>query len=156
MEQDLLRLDGRIVVVSGAGGGGLGTTVTRMAARAGATVIGVSRNQANLDQHLGPLVSQGLAVIPVAADVETAAGVATVMDSVRNTRGDLHGLVSVVGGGTPPTWGPATDVSRENWRALFARNLDSMFFISQAVAARLREQGRVRPRRRAGSRSAPS
>lgn len=143
MEQDLLRLDGRIVVVSGAGGGGLGTTVTRMAARAGATVIGVSRSQANLDQHLGPLVAQGLAVIPVAADVETAAGVATVMDRVRNTPGDLHGLVSVVGGGTPPTWGPATDVSRENWHALFARNLDSMFFISQAVAARLREQGRA-------------
>ncbi|MDT5285012.1 MAG: hypothetical protein QOJ20_6207, partial [Mycobacterium sp.] len=26
---DLLRLDGRIVVVSGAGGGGIGTTITR-------------------------------------------------------------------------------------------------------------------------------
>lgn len=32
----LLNLDGRIVVVSGAGGGGIGTTVTRMAAEAGA------------------------------------------------------------------------------------------------------------------------
>ena len=31
---DLLSLDGRIVVVSGAGGGGIGTTVTRMAAEA--------------------------------------------------------------------------------------------------------------------------
>ena len=29
---ELLRLDGRIVVVSGAGGGGIGTTITRMAA----------------------------------------------------------------------------------------------------------------------------
>ena len=83
MEQDLLQLDGRIVVVAGAGGGGLGTTVTRMAARAGATVIGVSRNQANLDRHLGPLVADGLAVIPVAADVETAEGVDAVMDRVR-------------------------------------------------------------------------
>ena len=76
MEQDLLQLEGRIVVVAGAGGGGLGTTVARMAARAGATVIGVSRNQGNLDRHLGPLVADGLAVIPVAADVETAEGVA--------------------------------------------------------------------------------
>ena len=42
---DLLSLDGRIVVVSGAGGGGIGTTVTRLAAEAGATVIAVSRSE---------------------------------------------------------------------------------------------------------------
>lgn len=142
MQQNLLQLDNRIIVVAGAGGGGLGTTVTRMAARAGATVIGVSRDQGNLEQHLGPLVAEGLAVIPVAADVETDAGVATIMDRVRNTKGDLHGLVTVVGGGPPPTWGPSTRVSRGDWESLFSTNLDSMFFISQAVAAQLQEQGR--------------
>jgi NAD(P)-dependent dehydrogenase (short-subunit alcohol dehydrogenase family) len=142
MEQNLLQLDNRIVVVSGAGGGGLGTTVTRMAARAGATVIGVSRGQENLDKHLGPMVSEGLAVIPVAADVETDEGVAAVMDCVRGTSGDLHGLVTVVGGGPPATWGPATRLSRADWHALFSTNLDSMFFISQAVAAELKKQGR--------------
>ena len=57
---DLLRLDGRIVVVSGAGGGGIGTAVTEMAARAGATVVAVSRSQDNLDHHVGPLVDGGL------------------------------------------------------------------------------------------------
>jgi len=142
MQQNFLQLDNRIIVVAGAGGGGLGTTVTRMAARAGATVIGVSRDQANLEKHLGPLMAEGLAVIPVAADVETDAGVAAVMDCVCNTKGDLYGLVTVVGGGPPSTWGPATRVSRGNWDALFAKNLDSMFFISQAVAARLQELGR--------------
>ena len=142
MQQNLLQLDNRIIVVAGAGGGGLGTTVTRMAARAGATVIGVSRDQANLEQHLGPLIKEGLAIIPVAADVETDAGVAAVMDRVRDTKGNLHGLVTVVGGGPPSTWGPATRVSRGNWDALFSKNLDSMFFISQAVAARLQELGR--------------
>ena len=74
MSENLLQLDGRVIVVAGAGGGGLGTTVTRMAARAGATVIGVSRGKENLDRHLGPLVAEGLAVIPVAADVETDEG----------------------------------------------------------------------------------
>ena len=33
--EDFLRLDGRIVVVSGAGGGGIGTTVTRWPPRPG-------------------------------------------------------------------------------------------------------------------------
>ena len=88
------------------------------------------------------MVSEGLAVIPVAADVETDEGVAAVMDCVRGTSGDLHGLVTVVGGGPPATWGPATRLSRADWHALFSTNLDSMFFISQAVAAELKKQGR--------------
>lgn len=142
MKQNLLQLDGRIVVVAGAGGGGLGTTVTRMAAEAGATVIGVSRRQENLDKHLGPLIEAGLSVIPVSADLETDEGVAKVMAHVRATKGNLYGLVTVIGGGAPPTWGPATKVSRENWRALFSQNLESMFFISQAMAAELKAQGR--------------
>lgn len=142
MQQNLLGLGGRIVVVAGAAGGGLGTAVTRMAAQAGATVIGVSRGRDNLEQHLGPMIEQGLSVIPIAADVETDAGVATVMDCVRGTRGELHGLVTVVGGGPPQTWGPATKVSRSTWNTLFSKNLESMFFISQAVAARLQELGR--------------
>lgn len=143
MQQNLMQLDNRIVVVSGAGGGGLGTTVSGMVARAGATVIGVSRDQANLDKHLGPLVAEGLSVIPVAADVETDDGVAAVMDCVRRTKGDLHGLVSVVGGGPPSTWEPSTRVSRAHWDSLFSTNLDSMFFISQAVAAELKAQERA-------------
>jgi len=143
MQQNLLQLEDRIIVVSGAGGGGLGTTVTRMAASAGATVIGVSRDQANLDRHLGPLISEGLAVIPVAADIETDEGVAVVMDCVRTTKGDLHGLVCVVGGGPPATWGPSTRVSRPDWDSLFSKNLNSMFFISAAIAAELKEQGRA-------------
>jgi len=142
MQQNPLSLDGRIVVVAGAGGGGLGTTFTRMAARAGATVVGVSRDPDNLDRHLGPLAAEGLAVIPVAADLETDAGVAAVMERVRGTPGDLHGLVTVVGGGPPATWGPSTRVDRADWRALFSKNLESMFFISQAVAGELRAQGR--------------
>ena len=143
MQQNLLQLDGRIVIVSGAGGGGLGTAVTRMAANAGATVIGVSRGQANLDQHLGPMASEGLSIIPVVADVETAEGVAAVMDVVKRTKGELHGLVTIVGGGPPASWGPSTKVSRPVWESLFSTNLDSMFFISQAVGAELKAQGRA-------------
>jgi NAD(P)-dependent dehydrogenase (short-subunit alcohol dehydrogenase family) len=138
---DLLRLDGRIVVVSGAGGGGIGTTVTEMAARAGATVIAVSRSQDNLDQHVGPLVDGGLPIVPVAADAATDAGIATVLDAVRRTEGRLHGLVNIAGGAAPSTWMPATRVNRADWRELFTANLETMFFMSQAVAAEIRSAG---------------
>jgi NAD(P)-dependent dehydrogenase (short-subunit alcohol dehydrogenase family) len=138
---DLLSLDGRIVVVSGAGGGGIGTTVTSMVARAGATVVAVSRSADNLDEHIGPLVAEGLPIVPVAADVSTDEGIATALDAVRRAEGRVYGLVNVAGGAAPSPWLPATRVSRSDWRELFAANLETMFFMSQAVAAEIRATG---------------
>ncbi len=135
--EDLLRLDGRIVVVSGAGGGGIGTTVAAMTARAGATVIAVSRSKENLDEHISPLAHQGLAVLPVAADASTDEGVAAVIDQVRRTEGSLYGLVNVAGGAAPSTWMPSTRVTRSDWREIFTANLETAFFMSRAVAAEL-------------------
>lgn len=140
-----LRLDDRIVVVSGAGGGGIGTTVSRLAAESGATVVAVSRSKANLDEHVGPLAERGLSVVSVSADASTDDGIATVLDQVRtvaaNTGARLYGLVNVAGGAAPATWMPSTRVNREGWRALFAANLETAFFMSQAVAAEIRNNG---------------
>lgn len=138
---DLLSLDGRIVVVSGAGGGGIGTTVTRLAAEAGATVIAVSRSKDNLDTHVAPLADRGLPVIPVTADASTDEGIETVLDAARTAHGTLYGLVNIAGGAAPGTWMPATRVSRSDWRDLFTANLETMFFMSQAVAAEVRAAG---------------
>jgi NAD(P)-dependent dehydrogenase (short-subunit alcohol dehydrogenase family) len=135
---DLLRLDGRIVVVSGAGGGGIGTTVTRMAAEAGATVVAVSRSKENLDEHIAPMAEDGLAVVPVSADASTDDGIAAVLDQVRRTEGNLYGLVNIAGGAAPATWMPSTRVSRTDWRELFVANLETAFFMSQAISRELR------------------
>ncbi|AXQ31659.1 SDR family oxidoreductase [Solimonas sp. K1W22B-7] len=137
-----LDFDGRIVVVSGAAGGGIGTTLTRMLAEAGATVIGVSRSQANIDKYLAPMTAQGLKVVPLAADAATDEGVTATMEQVRRAKGQLHGLVNVAGGAAPATWMSSTRVNRSDWRALFSQNLETMFFMSQAVAAELKSQGR--------------
>jgi 3-oxoacyl-[acyl-carrier protein] reductase len=133
-------------VVSGAAGGGIGTTITRMVAEAGATVVAVSRGQDNLDRHVSPLRAAGLPVVPVAADASTDDGVRATIDAVqetaRRTNGELYGLVNVAGGADPSTWMPSTRVTRRDWRELFARNLETMFFMSQAVAAELKRRNR--------------
>ncbi|KJF19810.1 NAD(P)-dependent oxidoreductase [Rhodococcus sp. ACPA4] len=135
-------LDGRIVVVSGAAGGGIGTSVTSMLARAGATVIAVSRSKENLDTHIAPLIAQGLSIIPLAADASTDDGIAIVREQIRRTDGKLHGLVNVAGGAAPATWMPSTRVTRADWRELFTANLETMFFMSQMVASELKAQSR--------------
>jgi 3-oxoacyl-[acyl-carrier protein] reductase len=142
MTANPLSLDRRIVVVAGAAGGGIGTTATRMVAEAGATVIAVSRSKENLDEHIGPLIERGLSIVPVAADVATDDGVAAAMEQAVQADGDLHGLVNVAGGAAPSTWMPSTRVTRGDWRDLFTQNLETTFFMSQAVAAELKAQKR--------------
>jgi NAD(P)-dependent dehydrogenase (short-subunit alcohol dehydrogenase family) len=137
-----MKLDGRIVIVAGAAGGGIGTTVTNMAARAGATVIAVSRSKANLDQHIAPLVAEGLSIVPVAADISTDEGVAAAMKQALLAKGELYGLVNVAGGAAPSTWMRSTRVTRSDFRLLMSQNLETMFFMSQAVAAELKAHGR--------------
>jgi NAD(P)-dependent dehydrogenase (short-subunit alcohol dehydrogenase family) len=137
-----LSLDHRVVVVAGAGGGGIGTTVTRMVAEAGATVIAVSRCRENLDNHIAPLISRGLPIVAVSADVSTDEGVATAIEQAVRAEGDLHGLVNVAGGAAPSTWMPSIRVTREDWRDLFTQNLETAFFTSQAMAAELKARER--------------
>lgn len=139
---DLLGFEGRVVVVSGAGGGGIGTTVTAMAARAGATVIAASRSAENLETHVAPLAAEGLSVLPVVADAATDEGIAAVLDAARHADGQLYGLVNVAGGAEPSTWMPATRVARSDWREIFTHNLETAFFMSRAVAAELVSQQR--------------
>jgi len=142
MTSELLDLTRRVVVVSGAAGGGIGTTVAAMVAQAGATVVAVSRSKEKLDQYIGPLVDQGLPIVPLAADASTDEGVEAALDAARQADGDLYGLVNVAGGAGPATWMPSTRVSRADWRDLFTQNLETMFFMSQAVAEELRATGK--------------
>ncbi|HET8934018.1 MAG TPA: SDR family oxidoreductase [Polyangiales bacterium] len=133
-------LSGRVVIVAGAAGGGIGTQVTALAARAGATVIAVSRSTAKLERDISPLKAQGLSVQPVAADISTDEGIATALEAAKRAPGKLYGLVNVAGGAAHTTWMRATRVTREDFRALFQQNLETMFFTSQAVARELLAQ----------------
>jgi NAD(P)-dependent dehydrogenase (short-subunit alcohol dehydrogenase family) len=101
----------------------------------------VSRSKENLDEHVAPLAQDGLSVVPVAADASTGDGIGAVIDEARRTEGNLYGLVNIAGGADPSTWMPSTRVSRADWRELFAANLETAFFMSQAVAADLRAHG---------------
>src|SRR6201996_8218873 len=140
MSQNLLNFSGRIVIVTGAAGGGIGTATARMLGEAGATVIAVSRSKEKIDKNIAPLVSKGLLIVPVVADISTDEGVATTMDQARRAKGTLWGLANIAGGAAGNTWMRATRVTRADWRALFHQNLETMFFMSQAVASELREK----------------
>ncbi|WTW99817.1 SDR family oxidoreductase [Streptomycetaceae bacterium NBC_01309] len=133
MITDRLRLDGRTVIVSGAGGGGIGTSCARAVSEAGAVVVAVDRDQDRLDA-----IDLPGEVVRVRADIGTPEGVREVVDAAPGT---LFGLVNVVGGSLIPHWAPALDFGREQWDAALDLNLHHVMFLSQAVARRIVEQG---------------
>src|SRR5438105_3028065 len=107
----LVGLDGRVVVIAGAGGGGMGTQITRVAASAGAAVLAVDLSQESLDKHIAPLVADGLPITSMTADVLKDDGIAAIIERTRKMPGELYGLVTVVGG-TDPHWAAATKIPR--------------------------------------------
>ena len=72
-----LRLDGRCVIVAGAGGGGIGTRTVQAMLEAGATVIGVDHDESALAAVATEFAGQPL--IGVNADVTTDEGIASML-----------------------------------------------------------------------------
>ncbi|WP_406291579.1 SDR family NAD(P)-dependent oxidoreductase [Embleya sp. NBC_00896] len=142
-----MRLAGRTVIVSGAGGGGIGTTCARGLLEAGATVVGVDRDadrltaiEAELADAAGVGGPAGT-LVTVCADISTAEGIATVVERAAAAPGDLYGLVNVVGGSLLPHWAPALDFDRAQWEQSLDLNLHHVMFLSQGVARHLVERG---------------
>ena len=129
---DRLRLDGRCVLVAGAGGGGIGTRTVHAMLEAGATVIGIDRDEAALDAVKAEFADQPL--IAVNADVTTDDGISSIVATAQRECGRIDGLVNVIGGTAIAGWAPTVDYTREQWRTVMTINVDYVVFLGQAVA----------------------
>ncbi|MSX87551.1 MAG: SDR family oxidoreductase, partial [Actinobacteria bacterium] len=136
-----LRLDGRTVIVAGAGGGGIGSHTARAVAEAGANVVAVDIVGAALDQIVADLTAEGYPITPLVADARTDEGVATIVGAAVSNYGGVHGLINIIGVAAPHTWCKAEDVTREVWREVMDVNLDYAMFLSIAVAKQMIAQG---------------
>lgn len=134
-----LSLDGRVVVVAGAGGGGIGTEVCRFVAGAGALVAALDVDAARLELAEQAVVDAGSWCLPIVADVRDPEAVAGAVAEAA-ALGPLHGLVHVAGGMLTDQWAPMVATDLETFDAVVRLNLHSAFVTSRAVAAQLVEQ----------------
>jgi 3-oxoacyl-[acyl-carrier protein] reductase len=136
---DRLGLDGRTIVVAGAGGGGIGTAVCRVLAEAGASI-------AALDVDANRLIDAERAVAEVdgvcrswVVDVRNPESLHATVGEIAGS-GPLHGLVHVAGG-IQNQWFPLVTTPTETWDAVVRLNLQSAFLTTRTVAAQLLTQG---------------
>jgi 3-oxoacyl-[acyl-carrier protein] reductase len=137
---DLLGLDGRVVVVAGAGGDGIGTGVCRLLAQAGASVVGLDNRPAALDAFRAATAGTAGAHLAIEADVRDPSDTSAAVERAMQ-QGPLHGLVHVAGGMRPAQWAPLLETDPAVWDEVIELNLRSALITSQAVARRLPPAG---------------
>jgi NAD(P)-dependent dehydrogenase (short-subunit alcohol dehydrogenase family) len=122
-------LDGRVALVSGASSG-IGRGCAVELARAGATVLCVSRSASRLEELVAELVAEGGRAEAFPADLgDDAQAEAAVARAAA--LGDLRVAVNAAG---MVAVGPAHTYPLESWDALFAINVRSTFLVSRTVA----------------------
>jgi len=127
-------MKGKVVLVTGANGG-LGTHVTQAFLNAGATVIGVSRKIQQSDFN-----SPVFTALP--AEISTAAGAKSMVDSVVARFGRLDVVAHTVGGFAGGQSIAQTDDA--TFQRMFDLNLNSTFYLLRAVLPAMRKTGNGR------------
>ena len=131
-------LSGRRALVTGSGQG-IGLALASALAGAGAAVVLNGRDEAKLDRAAAALRASGASVDVVAFDVTDIAAVAAGVARIEDSIGPMDILVNNAG---IQRRMPLEDFPEATWRELMHTNLDSVFYVAQAVARRMIPRGR--------------
>jgi gluconate 5-dehydrogenase/2-deoxy-D-gluconate 3-dehydrogenase len=130
----LLRLDGRVALVTG-GGGGIGRATAQALAQAGAHVV-VSDIDEQAARRVAREIGRAEAHRLDVADEAVAAGVVA---AVADRHGRLDVLVNNAGLGARM---PTVDLPTDRWRLVHAVSLDGSFFCARAAGRHMLAAGR--------------
>ena len=133
-------MNGRRALVTGSSGG-IGFALARALGQAGAHVVLNGRNADKLQQAAATLQAENLSVSTCAFDVTNALEVREAIDGLE-TQGAIDILVNNAG---MQIRGPLHEFVDDNWHTLMKTNLDSVYFVSKAVAQKMipRGQGKI-------------
>jgi NAD(P)-dependent dehydrogenase (short-subunit alcohol dehydrogenase family) len=136
-----INFSGRVALVVGGGGGGIGTAVCRRLAAAGADVIAVSAVAEHVEATKAEVEALGRRASAQVADVTDFDALRAAIDAGADEIGPPDLVVNVVGGATPDHWHRLTEFPIESFDHLMTTNLRYAFIACQHVAKGLIERG---------------
>jgi gluconate 5-dehydrogenase len=137
----LFGLSGAVALVTGSSAG-IGLALARGLAGAGARVVVNGRTPKTVEAAVEELRTAGAGAYGSAFDVTAPAEVGAAVARIEGEFGPIDVLVNNAG---IQRRGALEDYPEETWRELMRANLDSVFFVSQAVARKMiaRKRGRI-------------
>ncbi|KAI8476783.1 MAG: short-chain dehydrogenase/reductase SDR [Monoraphidium minutum] len=139
----LFAFEGKVAMVTGAAGG-VGRATALGLAKAGAHVILADLPSARpeLDDLASKVEGLGRAALPLTLDVRDRATVDAAMAEVQKVHGHLDVLIAnagILGAMQPPE-----ALDEDNWRNVFAVNVDGVFHCARAAHPLLKKSGRAK------------
>jgi len=131
-------LKGKVALVTG-GSRGIGKAIAVGLANAGADVALASRKLPDLEEVAKEIKGAGRKSLVVAAHVGRLDDINNLVTRVRDEFGKVDILVN--NAATNPTMDQAIDVDGRAWDSIMNLNMKGLFFLSQAVARLMKEQG---------------
>jgi gluconate 5-dehydrogenase len=141
MTHHLFDLNGRIALITGSSRG-LGRSMARGLAEAGAAVVLNGVDEARLRQTVTEFVEAGLVAHGVAFDVTDGAAVRGAVARIEDEIGPIDVLVNNAG---IQRRGPLETFPEDDWQAVIHTNLTGVFLVTQAVAQHMipRRRGKI-------------
>lgn len=137
MSEDLLSVEGKTILITGASSGFGRFFAEKLAAR-GARIVAVARRKERLDELVDRIVTTGGKCIGIAMDVSDNASVQAGLDQMEAEVGLPGVIINNAGVGCDA---PFLQLTEEDWDNTLDINLKGTFLVSQSLAKRLVEHG---------------
>ncbi len=135
------RLSGRVAIVTGAAHG-IGRAICVELARQGVQIWACDILQHELGDTRTAVETASLAPCHTAQiDVADPQRVGAFVDEVAKTAGQIDILINTAGGVAGQTMKPVEEVTDDEWRRIFAINLDGAFHFTRAVVPHMKARG---------------
>jgi gluconate 5-dehydrogenase len=134
----LFDLSGRRALITGSSQG-IGLALAHALAAAGATVVLNGRDEARVTAAAQILTASGFPAETATFDVTDRAAVVAAVDGLVQERGPIDILINNAG---IQRRNPLENFAEETWHEIVRTNLDSVFFVGQAVARHMIPRGR--------------
>lgn len=131
-------LKDKVALVTGASRG-IGKAAALGLAKAGADLAIASRKLPDLEQAAAEIKGTGRRCLPIGAHCGRMEDINHLVQRVVEEYGKIDILVN--NAATNPTMASALDIDERAWDAIMNLNLKGLFFLSQAVARVMKEQG---------------
>jgi NAD(P)-dependent dehydrogenase (short-subunit alcohol dehydrogenase family) len=135
----VMRLDGKVAMVTGAGGRGLGRGIALAFVREGARVSIVGRTLSRLEDSARELERAGGQTEVIQADVSRADDAEMIVKRTVDRFGKIDIVVNNAG---IIIRKPFLETSVEEWDSIFATNVRGSFLCAQAAAKEMVKQGK--------------